>query len=59
MANSLNAQLRVSTEEELTAKLTEAKEELFKPALPGSHRTAGEPRQAPCGPQGNRPLSTR
>src|SRR3954447_4228045 len=29
MANSLNAQLRVSTEEELHSKLAEAKEELF------------------------------
>ena len=29
MANSLTAQLRISTEEELTAKLVEAKEELF------------------------------
>src|SRR5437763_6147627 len=29
MANSLNAQLRVSTEEELSAKPIEAKEELF------------------------------
>jgi len=38
MANSLNAQLRVSTEEELTAKLTEAKEELFNLRFPGSHR---------------------
>ena len=29
MANSLTAQLRISTEEELHAKLAEAKEELF------------------------------
>src|SRR5579862_3654986 len=36
MANSLNAQLRVSTEEELTAKLAEAKEELFNLRFQGA-----------------------
>jgi large subunit ribosomal protein L29 len=36
MANSLNAQLRVSTEEELSAKLAEAKEELFNLRFQGA-----------------------
>jgi large subunit ribosomal protein L29 len=36
MANSLNAQLRVSTEEELHAKLAEAKEELFNLRFQGA-----------------------
>ena len=36
MANSLNAQLRVSTEEELAAKLAEAKEELFNLRFQGA-----------------------
>jgi large subunit ribosomal protein L29 len=36
MANSLSAQLRVSTEEELTAKLAEAKEELFNLRFQGA-----------------------
>src|SRR5215813_11387503 len=36
MANSLTAQLRVSTEEELHAKLTEAKEELFNLRFQGA-----------------------
>ena len=36
MANSLTAQLRVSTEEELHAKLAEAKEELFNLRFQGA-----------------------
>ena len=36
MANSLTAQLRVSTEEELLAKLAEAKEELFNLRFQGA-----------------------
>jgi large subunit ribosomal protein L29 len=36
MANSLNAQLRISTEEELSAKLAEAKEELFNLRFQGA-----------------------
>ena len=36
MANSLNAQLRVSTEEELHAKLAEAKDELFNLRFQGA-----------------------
>ncbi len=36
MANSLTAQLRVSTEEELQAKLAEAKEELFNLRFQGA-----------------------
>jgi large subunit ribosomal protein L29 len=36
MASSLNAQLRVSTEEELHAKLAEAKEELFNLRFQGA-----------------------
>ena len=36
MANSLNAQLRVSTEEELHSKLAEAKEELFNLRFQGA-----------------------
>jgi large subunit ribosomal protein L29 len=36
MASSLTAQLRVSTEEELHAKLTEAKEELFNLRFQGA-----------------------
>src|ERR1700747_463613 len=36
MANSLTAQLRISTEEELHAKLTEAKEELFNLRFQGA-----------------------
>jgi large subunit ribosomal protein L29 len=36
MASSLTAQLRVSTEEELTAKLAEAKEELFNLRFQGA-----------------------
>jgi large subunit ribosomal protein L29 len=36
MANGLTAQLRVSTEEELRAKLTEAKEELFNLRFQGA-----------------------
>jgi len=36
MANGLNAQLRVSTEEELQAKLAEAKEELFNLRFQGA-----------------------
>jgi len=36
MANSLSAQLRVSTEEELHAKLAEAKEELFNLRFQGA-----------------------
>jgi large subunit ribosomal protein L29 len=36
MANSLTAQLRVSTEEELAAKLAEAKEELFNLRFQGA-----------------------
>src|SRR5213082_2738488 len=36
MASSLNAQLRVSSEEELHAKLTEAKEELFNLRFQGA-----------------------
>ncbi len=36
MANSLTAQLRVSTEEELHAKLVEAKEELFNLRFQGA-----------------------
>jgi large subunit ribosomal protein L29 len=36
MANSLTAQLRVSTEEELRAKLAEAKEELFNLRFQGA-----------------------
>jgi large subunit ribosomal protein L29 len=36
MANSLTAQLRVSTEEELRAKLVEAKEELFNLRFQGA-----------------------
>jgi large subunit ribosomal protein L29 len=36
MANGLNAQLRVSTEEELHAKLAEAKEELFNLRFQGA-----------------------
>jgi large subunit ribosomal protein L29 len=36
MANSLTAQLRVSTEEELQSKLTEAKEELFNLRFQGA-----------------------
>ena len=36
MASSLNAQLRVSTEEELHAKLVEAKEELFNLRFQGA-----------------------
>ena len=36
MANSLTAQLRISTEEELHAKLAEAKEELFNLRFQGA-----------------------
>ena len=36
MANSLTAQLRVSTEEELQSKLAEAKEELFNLRFQGA-----------------------
>jgi large subunit ribosomal protein L29 len=36
MANGLTAQLRVSTEEELQAKLAEAKEELFNLRFQGA-----------------------
>jgi large subunit ribosomal protein L29 len=36
MANGLTAQLRVSTEEELAAKLAEAKEELFNLRFQGA-----------------------
>jgi large subunit ribosomal protein L29 len=36
MANSLSAQLRVSTEEELQSKLAEAKEELFNLRFQGA-----------------------
>ena len=36
MASSLTAQLRISTEEELHAKLTEAKEELFNLRFQGA-----------------------
>ena len=36
MANSLNAQLRVSSEEELHTKLAEAKEELFNLRFQGA-----------------------
>ena len=36
MASSLNAQLRVSTEEELHSKLAEAKEELFNLRFQGA-----------------------
>jgi large subunit ribosomal protein L29 len=36
MANSLTAQLRISTEEELHAKLVEAKEELFNLRFQGA-----------------------
>jgi large subunit ribosomal protein L29 len=36
MPSSLTAQLRVSTEEELSAKLTEAKEELFNLRFQGA-----------------------
>ena len=36
MANGLNAQLRVSTEEELHTKLAEAKEELFNLRFQGA-----------------------
>ena len=36
MASGLNAQLRVSTEEELVAKLAEAKEELFNLRFQGA-----------------------
>jgi len=36
MASGLTAQLRVSTEEELTAKLAEAKEELFNLRFQGA-----------------------
>jgi large subunit ribosomal protein L29 len=36
MANSLTAQLRVSTEDELQAKLAEAKEELFNLRFQGA-----------------------
>ena len=36
MASSLNAQLRVSSEEELHAKLAEAKEELFNLRFQGA-----------------------
>ena len=36
MANSLNAQLRISSEEELHAKLAEAKEELFNLRFQGA-----------------------
>src|SRR5436853_5860779 len=36
MANSLNAQLRISTEEELSAKLAAAKEDLFNLRFQGA-----------------------